>query len=125
MDDLSTLLLAAIEETERLANDARGLVGFVTDWWDSEALHDRLGMSRADALHIHRQSPSSVLRRCAADKRQVERHARKTAWIDDDRNAPVCACCGTHYEYPVRWPCPTLLDLAEGYGLTDHQEGEA
>jgi hypothetical protein len=159
VDDLSSLLLSAIEETERLAL-AANLKQDDPEWYahhvagshprtfrirsaqdhcpiaevsdiesDAEVL-DPTGVldGEATARHIARNDPSSVLRRCAADKRTVELHRN---------NGGFCSRCYTGsydeegsggYPYTViqfePYPCATLRNTAEGYGLTDHQEGE-
>lgn len=98
--------------------------------WDCEGAED-LCMSAASSRHIALNDPASVLRRCDADRKLLARH-RKT-----DCNGFGCdcgSCCATcrwtdadQSGDPARWgtvdqcvyPCPTLIDLAEGYGLTE------
>jgi hypothetical protein len=57
---------------------------------------------RAAAAHIALHDPSSVLRRCAADRRVFERHGKPDTW---------CAFCDNP------WPCEDFRDLADRYGL--------
>jgi len=78
---------------------------------------------------------AGVLRRCAADRRILERHRLNpdAIWYE----AAMCDGCGTEGEmaYPVTGnlnDCPELLDLAHAHGLTPEilatldrpQEGE-
>lgn len=58
-----------------------------------------------------------VLRRCAADRRTIERHRRPgrvevRGTQDGMWQLEWCECCG------ALMPCPDLLDRAEAYGLT-------
>lgn len=60
------------------------------------------------------------LRRCAADRRIVERHEPRdagvrTKWV-------ICDYC-SHVPDAVEWPCPDIVDLAAGYDIT--VDGEA
>lgn len=65
------------------------------------------------AEHVVRHDPAAVLRRCAADRKILEVHE------------PIGGACGFDREdgYYVEDinDCPTLLALAEGYGLTEEQ----
>ena len=36
------------------------------------------------------------------------RHAPVTVRYGDAPDELACRACGTHYEYPVAWPCPTV-----------------
>lgn len=74
----------------------------------------------ADMAVIH--NPGSVLRRCEADRRILERHRLDphACWSD----ATACAGCGVYGE--AEWPvtdnlndCPELLDLAYAHGITE------
>ncbi len=62
-----------------------------------------------------------MLRRCAADRKILEHHAPAgTKW-----DPYACNGCGVDSEYGHEVDhtndCPTLLALAEGYGLTEGQ----
>ena len=35
-------------------------------------------------------------------------HTRVTVRYGDAPDELACRACGTHYEYPVAWPCPTV-----------------
>ena len=110
MDDPSSRLLAAIEETEREAPwvHHKSCASFPVE--DDPVTYDcDCGV------------PASVLRRCAADKRQVDLH-----W----NNQGYCSRCFTGsyeeegsggYPYTVlqfeSFPCKPLRLLAEAYGL--------
>jgi len=74
----------------------------------------------SDAVHIAHHNPAAVLRRCTADRKILEHHAPYGgAW-----QSSACEGCGSRgqLEDPAVEhinDCPTLLALAEGYGLTD------
>jgi hypothetical protein len=77
-----------------------------------------------DARHIAAHDPAAVLRRCAADRKILEHHSPiGGGWPGHY----VCAGCGYDGGYcPEPYTehvndCPTLLALAEGYGLTEEQ----
>lgn len=116
MDGLPAVLLAAIEETERLAREAGG------DRWYQDGKTGEIiatngktaencggGYWTGIAEHIAHNDPSSVLRRCAADRRTVEE------WLKQ-AESPLN---GLSDEPPY-----FIVNLAKGYGLSDHQEGE-
>lgn len=75
------------------------------------------------AAHVEAHDPAAVLRRTAADRKQLELHA-------DDGHGD-CATCGinagiveTNYmaiteRGSVTHPCPTVLLIAEGWGWTE------
>lgn len=77
------------------------------------------------AEHIVRHDPEAVLRRCAADRKILAEHkAREGGWYD----WYACEGCGYDGADYCSEPmtshvndCPTLLALAEGYGLTGEQ----
>jgi len=146
-DDLAARLLAAIEETEKIAQaipESRrgwrydGLVVLVAAGDPRTAERVAVGacdyaMDPAVGHHIARQHPRATLIRCAADRKIVARHVKVTEmWNeDDDRGLFDVDLCGTcaygrscehcfsREDLPlVAWPCPTLRDLAEGYGLS-------
>ncbi|MFF3891360.1 DUF6221 family protein [Streptomyces sp. NPDC001914] len=76
------------------------------------------------AEHIVRHDPAAVLRRCAADRRILAAHPYTTTVInpqDGSSNAGFgCETCHAWDAVPEgRGNCSTLLDLAEGYGLTE------
>jgi hypothetical protein len=88
-----------------------------------------------NADHIVLHDPTTVLRRCEADRRILNRHRLNpdAIWYE----AAMCEGCGTEGEmaYPRTEnlnDCPELLDLAHAHGLTDEilagldrpQEGE-
>lgn len=144
-DDLAARVLAAIEETERIAQAA------TPGPWQRFLGHD-IGVGQPvvpdspvdghtvaemprcadhvdrrceDAAHIAHNDPESVLRRCAADREIVVLHTPKTAEIytehpgngDYDFGCPSC-----HYEWDCEeimrmGYCATLIALAKGYGI--------
>lgn len=85
----------------------------------------------ADAVHIARHNPAAVLRRIAADRKQLDLHAAvpdhgrfsegdcEAAGCDGDHDsAPVCRACRTYAGDPIEAPCPTIEILAQGWGWT-------
>lgn len=130
MTDAGTLvadLLAAIEATEADARDAgsRSLTWARAEhpsvpWGVEDAPAEILSGGRVymtfetdrgaplAVAHVLRHDPASVLRRCAADRKLVQRHKPVT---DADGNGEYCFHCAE------TWPCPDLLDRAEAYGL--------
>ena len=145
MTDLTTRLLAVIEETERIARVAIAALedDEAAEWKASNVYGDDSGhptefdvwfgyipddstivrfyVQHSDvARHIACHDPASVLRRCAADRKIVELHG-----VMSDFTGPGCGSCGdwdhaVSYEItdPLPFPCPTLLALADGYGIT-------
>jgi hypothetical protein len=78
------------------------------------------------AEHIAMHDPGAVLRRCAADRKILARHNVDPNKADDWIDATACVGCGTYGEMDHSVTdnlseCPELLDLAEGYGLTEEQ----
>lgn len=76
------------------------------------------------AEHVVRHDPAAVLRRCEADRKILEHHSPiGGGWPGHY----ACAGCGYDGGYcPEPYTehvndCPTLLALAEGYGLTEEQ----
>ena len=65
------------------------------------------------------KGPASVRRRCAADRRLIELHAPTQGFTVYGGSCTACSACGAAEEYPVRYPCPSVLALAEGYGWTE------
>jgi hypothetical protein len=153
VDDLSSLLLSAIEETERLAL-AANLKQDDPEWYahhvagshprtfrvrsaqdhcpiaevediesDAEVL-DPTGVldGEAAARHIAHNDPSSVLRRCAGERRAIAmcNAAIKQYERGDGQNEHEKGQVAGAYTMAFM----VLTHLAEGYALTDHQEGE-
>jgi hypothetical protein len=78
---------------------------------------------RNEHLLITLNDPAAVLRRCAADRKILEHHEPNTHGID----VYACTGCGSDdYGWNVDHTndCPTLLALAEGYGLTEEQTAQ-
>jgi hypothetical protein len=81
---------------------------------------------RNEHLLIVLNDPAAVLRRCAADRKILARHNVDPDKADDWIDATSCMGCGTYGEMGHAVTdnlneCPELLDLAEGYGLTEEQ----
>lgn len=122
MSDLITKLREAIEETERLAQaSVLKINGGVGIWSpDGTAIRDDLGHLVVkhtwanESNHIVRHDPATVLRRCQADRQILALHAPYTH--DDD---VICQTCieGSHLYAEHAYPCPTLVLLAQGYGV--------
>lgn len=118
--DLAARLLAAVEETERIANAATG--GAWTAYRNRGVFAGVLdrdwvaGTDPADATHIARHDPAAVLRRCASDRKILALHEPVTGF--SGQQCTVCVGCWATEE-GEDWPCETLRLLADGYGLDD------
>ncbi|WP_086564918.1 DUF6221 family protein [Streptomyces africanus] len=128
MPDLYGWVFERIEEREAAARNHQQPCGeWEYDWLVKEvrdlgnagtvASVPRLGTGEFIALN----DPESVLRRCAADRKLLERH-RPQQDGSPFPDSMQCRTCsedgGDGYQYLVPAPCPTLRDLAEGYGWT-------
>ena len=81
------------------------------------------------AEHVVYNSPESVLRRCAADRKLLASHQPMAGigYEPDDDDTPgaygdiarACSSCGTVNEYAVHFPCHVVRTLAEGYGWVE------
>lgn len=132
MSDLVSRLIAAIEETERLATNCEGRewghrFGPAPDgeepehWVAGVPTSDTIAicgedytMARHHAAHIAHNDPTAVLRRCAADRRRLELHApEETDWWaeDDEDGGPVeilyCPRCWKGQSCACCAPAPT------------------
>lgn len=143
MSDLVSRLLAAIEETER---DALAIPAEKRVWWGQPANAAVIAddgwlvvrpVSGYSAMHVARNDPAAVLRRCAADRRRLELHAPEETYCraeDDEDGKPVkilycprcwkgqsCDCCA-----PARtrghWPCEEVRLLCDTYGISVEEE---
>lgn len=90
-------------------------VAYERIYWSTNPAHS------PDADHIVCNDPDTVLRRCEADHRILNRHRLNpdAYWAE----AAMCEGCGTEGEmgYPRTEnlnDCPELLDLAHAHGLT-------
>jgi hypothetical protein len=76
------------------------------------------------AEHIAVHDPAAVIRRCAADRKILEHHAPVGNGYPSHY---ACEGCGMDGGDCADWntehinDCPTLLALAEGYGITEEQ----
>jgi hypothetical protein len=81
-----------------------------------------------NADHIVLHDPTTVLRRCAADRRILTIHKPLAATWSAYYACEGCGYDGADYcsEPNVAHvnDCPTLLALAEGYGLTEEQRAQ-
>ena len=127
MTDLHGWITQQIERAEATARAAEKEDGRTwTSHWDEQAdafqIRDGLGILVADQLQpsaaalVTAHDPGAVLRRCAADRKILDDH---TVFGD---NSVHCIGCGVDYESGPLVEnvndCPTLLALAEGYGIT-------
>jgi hypothetical protein len=102
---------------------------------DSDQAVALVQTGRNEHLLIAMHDPATVLRRCEADRRILNRHR-----LDPDaiwHEAAMCKGCGDYGDQEFAYTenlndCPELLDLAYAHGLTDEilatldrpQEGE-
>lgn len=116
-DDLVTRLLAAIEETEQIAQAAIRWSEGASEWADGE---------NPDWVHIARHSPAAVLHGCAADREIVDMYVG-TAKIRDDALAEMNGGASPNHRSLDTWSratyeasvlLPVIEALAAGYDLT-------
>lgn len=127
--ELIAWLDAAISNREEAARDAARIYGprwgrpvdtdmvrVSDDIW-FQALSDEI------AEHVVCNSPESVLRRCAADRKLLDLHRpvvlRGGGGARYFETTTVCKSCEPPKQFPeTAYPCPTVVPLAEGYGWT-------
>lgn len=119
-----------VEAVARAATDGDSGEWFVGRSWNVYRTEDQTpgedsesnqlvvyGNVKPQSEHIALHHPAHVLRRCTADRKILDDHN----FFGDGSTA--CVGCGTDYESGPHVDnindCPTLLSLAEGYGLTD------
>ena len=133
MPDLHGWITQQIDKVEHAAKAARGQgegrwrhetgyhSGRVEDERGETVVYDEGAPLEEEAAHIALHDPAAVLRRCAADRRILAIHAPQGG----DWEPYACEGCGSDSEYGVLVDhtndCPTLLALAEGYGLTEEE----
>lgn len=134
MSDLHTRIAAAIDRAEQVARDVIDAIG--DSPWVVEYLPttQRITNARAYVIaethvgsplpgnralwapepeHIALNDPAAVLRRCAADRRVLERHQHYTIPAGyDGAGMPNCNRCNGY-----EWPCDEIEDLADRYGI--------
>jgi len=141
MSDLTYRLLEAIQAKEE---KARAIIEGAGDgpwrvasrWGCAERGGTSvIGLTESDIHFIADNDPSSVLRRCEADRKLVELHGmvwRNIGWLEWDEGEhaemsaeiPVCGLCvPKHSSFPRRedvleGPCRTVRFLAEGYSVS-------
>jgi hypothetical protein len=79
---------------------------------------------RNEHLLIALHDPASVLRRCAADRKVLAEHRPQGGGYPSHYACEGCGYDGSYCPEPNTEhvnDCPTLLALAEGYGLTEEQ----
>jgi hypothetical protein len=69
------------------------------------------------AGHVLRHDPAAVLRRIAAERRQLARHQpfENLEIVDMPKVGHVTRCAHDKQH----WPCPDITDLAEGWGWAE------
>lgn len=145
MTDLVSRLLEAIAAKEAKARAAQPGPWTVRHWkqgaedWkdvssaDYSVVANSIGLDATAATveFIHDNDPSSVLRRCAVDRKILELHQPKVYETDewDENRALVdveylyCPRCWAAADYPAhtnppeRYPCDHVRLLSEAYGL--------
>lgn len=80
--------------------------------------------SHANMLHIAAFNPAVVLRMVTADRQLLAQHQpiRGAGYSPDGSGyigMTACTTCGTHDEYGIPWPCPTVLNRAKAWGWND------
>lgn len=129
-DDWVARLLAAVEATEWGATDRHHL--------DCRLAHDTHTVAYAGQAECSCGEPEAVRRRCAADRRRLERHTPipnhgrfSDDWAsgcpnpgdcDCGERPKVCGACRDQVGDPLEAPCPDLLDLADSYGVAPAKE---
>lgn len=109
MTDLIAKLRAALDDDERIARAARA------KYFTSKVLGQFSAIG--DMRHAIRHDPARVLRQVAAMRKVLDLHQPFIA--DEDEPDPICQTCteGSHLYDISAYPCPTLLALAEAYGI--------
>lgn len=124
-DDLAGRLLAAIEETERIAHAAGGeawhrpdpiaLPSLIVGQDEHIVSYDE---EDAESPHIVRHDPAAVLRRCAADRRIVGAYSEAVTALHD---APLHA--RPFVDAHLSALKVVLRELSDGYGLDVEENG--
>lgn len=126
-------LAAALKEAELTALDAstangRGwtfhrdpidnalITGDLDGPFSNVVSFDEGAPSEAQAEHIAAWDPAAVLRHVAAGRTIVELHAPAEYWGPTLDGWLGCTSCGVPAEYPVQWPCATILAEAGRWG---------
>jgi uncharacterized protein DUF6221 len=119
-DDLATRLLAAIENTERIARECA----------QEDARHpsETLPLNKhlrypyperlARCIHDAHHQPGMVLRRCAADRKIVDEYQAAIEARDGCELRPADPA-RDEYDTEVRVLARIVRIVAEGYGLTE------
>ncbi|BBC30039.1 hypothetical protein SGFS_013330 [Streptomyces graminofaciens] len=115
MPDLHTWITQQIANAERVARQAREDIAALLASGEIN--------SRIAERHIALSDPANVLRRCTADRKILAEHQP----FGSQWEPYACVGCGLGAGDCGDWvtehtnDCPTLLALAEGYGLTEQQ----
>lgn len=127
MPDLHAWISQQVDAREALARRAVKIVGDWTYVPELQRILDRdyviANTGSAYGQHIAANGPAAVLRRCAADRKILERHSVDPALADDRLWATACNGCGSEGDC---WDpatenindCPELLDLAWAHGMS-------
>ena len=107
MPDLHGWITQQIDRAEQYARDGRPVLDDHGRYLHTE--------------HLPAPEQAAVLRRCEADRRILARHRPQPdgSGFPDGKHCQTCSQDGGDgYQYLVPYPCPTVLDLADGYGRT-------
>lgn len=131
--DLAARVLAAIDETERIALHAHGETWSTGSAFAVTATDGEEVISEGDSgcgggvidipttAHIVHNDPAAVRRRCAADRRVLDRHRELRLGGGPFPLGPsVCTHCDRDGAR-VLWPCPDFDDLADRYRITTEE----
>jgi hypothetical protein len=99
-------------------SSGRPVIAYAAEWQDE---------AEANLHHIALNDPHSVLCRVAAERKTLAEHEPTPADFDGTRR---CLACGGYTVHPgvgsagyrKVWPCPTIRNLAEGYGWTEEEQ---
>lgn len=102
------------------------LHGWITQQIDhvEDVVRDPSGAPWSAVDHIIMFGPDAVLRRCAADRKILTEHQPQGGGYPSHYACQGCGYDGGYCPEPITEhvnDCPTLLALAEGYGLTEEQ----
>ncbi|HEY1395008.1 DUF6221 family protein [Roseateles sp.] len=123
MTDLVARLREAIGETEQVAKDAEQEnwrwyaedKTVMTHGQDGEWEGYRTTGTRADAEHIARHDPTTVIRRCAADRKILDLHGLMPRPLKNGMPTGwACSICDDG-EGTYNYPCETVQIVAEFY----------
>ncbi|WP_020525851.1 DUF6221 family protein [Catelliglobosispora koreensis] len=107
MTDLIDRLNAALDEDERIAER----INFSGHWVIDLNGEWPIGAEQRMLDHVMRHDPTRVLRQVEGARKILARHQPDAEW---------CGSCAEQDDYDnlfIVWPCPTILALAEMFGV--------